>query len=139
MDPDHLAEALQRAAAEIKRVIVQETATWCGPCWMLSRFFDDQRSLWGKDYVWLKLDHRWAQAREVAAELRGTPVAGIPWCGILDADGKLLASSLRADGEGIGFATGYDGRQHIRRMLESTAIRMTPEQITAMVDALKRD
>jgi hypothetical protein len=134
-----LAEALRQAAAENKRVIVQETATWCGPCWSLSRFLDEQRSLWEGDYLWVKLDHRWTDAREVAAELRGTPAAMIPWWGMLDADGKLLATSLRADGEGIGFATSYDGRQHVRQMFESTAQRMTPEQIAALVEALKRD
>ena len=32
-----LADALAQAKKENKRVLVQETATWCRPCWMLSR------------------------------------------------------------------------------------------------------
>jgi hypothetical protein len=44
-----LLDARERAAAENKRILIQETATWCGPCHRLSRLLDANRS-WEKDY-----------------------------------------------------------------------------------------
>ncbi|MFG0331736.1 MAG: thioredoxin family protein, partial [Maioricimonas sp. JB049] len=65
-----LEQALATAKAENRRVIVQETATWCGPCIALSRFLDEHREVWEKDYLWIKLDHRWEGSREIADRLR---------------------------------------------------------------------
>src|SRR5262249_21362247 len=87
-----LADPLARAKKENKRILVQETATWCGPCWSLSRFLDRHRGVWSKDYRWVKIDHRWARATEVMKEIRKGNGGGIPWTAILDADGKVLAT-----------------------------------------------
>ena len=38
-----LKDALRQAGKEEKRVIVQETATWCGPCHLLTRFLNANR------------------------------------------------------------------------------------------------
>jgi len=46
-----LDKALGRAKKEGKRVIVQETVTWCGPCWVLSRFFEKEHAKWDRDYI----------------------------------------------------------------------------------------
>ena len=62
-----LDEALAQAAREGKRVLVQETATWCGPCHQLSRLLLANRK-WEKDYVWVKMDHRWTGARDHAGD-----------------------------------------------------------------------
>lgn len=72
-----LDDALGRAKEEGKRVIVQETATWCGPCHMLSRLLDANR-VWEQDYIWVKMDHRWTGAKEIMAELRDGAKGGIP-------------------------------------------------------------
>ncbi len=112
-----LADALAQAKRENKRVIVQETATWCPPCWKLSRFFDQQRGIWEKDYLWIKLDHRWTGAQDIAKRLRDKSQGGIPWTAILDADGKVLVTSNDKDGANIGFPSEPAAINHFAAML----------------------
>jgi Thioredoxin-like len=133
-----LADALARAKKENKRVLVQETATWCGPCWRLSRFLDANRELWEKDYLWIKLDHRWDHAIDVAKRLRkGIAQGGIPWTAILDADGKILATSNAKDGQNVGFPSDAAAITHFETMLRTTALRLTPPEIARLAEALK--
>ena len=133
-----LAEALARARQENKRVLVQETATWCGPCWRLSRFLDQHRGVWERDYIWLKLDQRWTHAAEVGRELRrGTAGGGIPWTAILDADGKVLVTSNAKDGQNIGFPSDAAAVTHFAAMLRGTALRLTDADIKRLTDALR--
>jgi hypothetical protein len=133
-----LKDALVRAKAENKRVIVQETATWCGPCLLLSRFLDRHRDVWEPDYIWIKLDHRWTGARELMKEMRREADGGIPWWAILDADGKPLATSNMPTGDNIGFPASHDEIQHFETMVKGTAQRMTAEQLRTLVDDLKK-
>jgi hypothetical protein len=44
----------------------------------LSRFLDHQRNVWEKDYLWVKLDHRWTGAMDIAKRLRDKSEGGIP-------------------------------------------------------------
>jgi hypothetical protein len=132
---DLLREALAKARQENKRVLLQETATWCGPCQMLSQWLVKNRQ-WETDYVWVKMDQRWTGAEEIMKELRGDAGGGIPWIAILDADGTKLATSNEPDsGSNIGFPSGEVGQRHFRRMLETTCQRMTPDEISALVDS----
>ncbi|MFO1020491.1 MAG: hypothetical protein U0903_07315 [Planctomycetales bacterium] len=39
-----------------KRVFVQETGTWCGPCRMLSRYVVNNKEIFDANFVWLKVD-----------------------------------------------------------------------------------
>jgi len=64
-----LEEALARASRENKSVLVQETATWCGPCHRLSAMLTENQ-VWKKDFIWVKMDHRWTEARDIMSELR---------------------------------------------------------------------
>jgi hypothetical protein len=132
-----LADALARAKRENKRVLLQETATWCGPCWRLSRFLDTHRELWEKDYVWLKLDHRWKGAGDIAKRLRQGAEGGIPWTAILDAGGKVLITSNDKDGQNVGFPTNAAAIAHFAAMLRTTAQRLTPADMKRLTDALK--
>ena len=128
-----LADALAKAKSENKRVLIQESATWCGPCHMLSELLIDRRELWEQDYIWVKLDHRWTDAREIGKEYRKGEHTGIPWWAILDDEGSLLISSNDEKGDNIGFPSNDRGRQHFRKMIESTRIRLTDEQLDALV------
>lgn len=131
-----LAKALQQAKQENKRVLVQETATWCGPCRLLSRYLVRERNIWERDYIWVKLDHRWTGTREVIQTLGSGPLNGIPWCVILDKNGKVLVTSNDDDGKNIGFPAHQSSRDHFREMLEKTAIRLNSMEINELVEAL---
>ncbi|WP_417390643.1 hypothetical protein [Gimesia sp.] len=130
--------ALKQAKEQNKRVIVQETATWCGPCRLLSQFLDREREKWQRDYIWIKMDHRWTGADEIMKTMRGGAQGGIPWWAILDKDGKVLVTSNDEEGENIGFPSSSTGREHFRGMLEKTAIRLTPMDVNELVEALKQ-
>jgi hypothetical protein len=132
-----LDEALAEAKAQNKRILVQETATWCAPCLRLSRFLDKHRRTWEKDYIWIKMDHRWEHALEIMTELRGEARGGIPWYAVLDADGKVLATSNREEGSNIGFPGSAEGKRHFQQMLEQTAIRLSQQEIQQLVAGLE--
>ena len=120
-----LKTTLAQAKKENKRVIVQETATWCGPCHMLSDFLSE---------------HRDTGARELMQELRDGAEGGIPWFAIVDADGKRLVTSNREnDGSNIGFPSSDSGQKHLKRMLMETKLKMTEDEITSFVEHLNDD
>lgn len=132
---DLLRQALAKARQENKRVLLQETATWCGPCQMLSQWLVRNRQ-WEGDYVWVKMDHRWTGTEEIMRELRGDAAGGIPWIAILDAEGNKLATSNEPDsGANVGFPEDEAGQRHFRRMLETTCQRMTPAEITELLES----
>lgn len=133
-----LADALATAKKEKKRVLVQETATWCGPCWALSRFLDRHRNLWAKDYVWVKIDHRWTHADAVMDGLKKGYRGGIPWTAILDADGKVLATSNDKEGQNVGFPSEQPGIDHFVAMFRKTAIRLKDDDFTKLREALEK-
>tara|TARA_R110002095_G_scaffold179193_2_gene156485 strand:+ start:117040 stop:120039 length:3000 start_codon:yes stop_codon:yes gene_type:complete len=134
-----LATALKKAKKENKRIIIQETATWCGPCRLLSRFLVKERNLWERDYIWIKIDHRWTGSSEMMKTMRAGAQGGIPWWAILDKDGKVLVTSNDEEGTNIGFPGEQSGRVHFRTMLEKTAIRLTPMEINTLVESLKQE
>ncbi|PQO37372.1 hypothetical protein DTL21_05360 [Bremerella cremea] len=127
-----LDEALAQAARENKKVLVQETATWCGPCLRLSRLLLENPQ-WKKDYVWVKMDHRWTGAIDIMKEMRGEASGGVPWFAILDAEGnKLATSNMPESGDNIGFPSSDEGRQHFKNMLKATSTRMTDAEIDSL-------
>ncbi|MCC9655496.1 thioredoxin family protein [Rhodopirellula halodulae] len=133
------AATLAKAKKQNKRVIVQETATWCGPCHMLSDFLSEHRA-WEKDYLWVKMDHRYTGAYELMKELRDGADGGIPWFAIVDADGNRLVTSNQGEGgRNIGFPSSESGQRHLKRMLMQTKLTMTEDEITSLVDQLKED
>jgi RNA polymerase sigma factor (sigma-70 family) len=127
-----LADALARAKREKKRVLVQESANWCGPCLALSRFLDRNRTLLAKDYLWVKIDRRWPHAAELMKEIRKDPRGGIPWFAILDAEGKILATSNGPDGKNIGFPSDQPGRETFVSLLRKTRQRLTDSEIARL-------
>jgi thiol-disulfide isomerase/thioredoxin len=131
-----LNETLARAKAENKRVFLQETATWCGPCWSLSQYLDRTRDVWEKDYIWLKMDHRWTGAIDVMQKIRNGAEGGIPWIAILDSDGKVLATSNDDDGENIGFPSSQLNKSHFRKMINDTKIRLSETEMAQLMTAL---
>ena len=132
-----LADALALAKKENKRVIVQETATWCGPCIRLSRFLDRTKDDWRKDYIWIKMDHRWSKAPEIMRKMRNFAPGGVPWYAILDSSGKILATSNQEESEeNIGFPSSQAGIAHFMKMITKSKIRLTDKQVEVWVKKL---
>jgi hypothetical protein len=129
--------ALAQAQREGKRVFVQESATWCGPCWQLARFWDAQKDLLSKDYIAVKLDHRWTHTQEIVKKYRPSDSAGVPWVCILDADGKLLITSDGPDGN-AGFPSRDNSEEiaHFMAMLRTTRVRLTDADLATIQAAL---
>ncbi|MES2792980.1 MAG: M56 family metallopeptidase [Planctomycetota bacterium] len=134
-----LDKALAEAKQQNKRVLVQETATWCGPCHRLSRFLMANR-VWEKDYIWIKMDHRYMGVRELMAGLRGHAEGGIPWCTILDSNGEKLATSNDLQSkEIIGYPSSPAEQAHFEHMLKSTRLRLTDDEILSFIQILNAE
>ena len=125
-----LDEALAEATKSNRRVIVMETATWCGPCHALSRFLERHRSVWEKDYLWVRVDKRWNGSEEVMKKIQEER-GGIPWYAILDSGGEVLAKSDGPKGN-IGYPIEPEEIEHFMTMLEETKQRLTPEELATL-------
>jgi hypothetical protein len=133
-----LDEALARAKRENKRVLVEQSASWCGWCHVLARYFDRHRSLIEKDYVWIVVDPRFTHGEAVIHKLRPKAEGGIPWMVILDAGGKPLITSDAAEGN-IGYPGDPNEIAHFEKMLRTTARHLSDSEIKLLLaDALKK-
>jgi hypothetical protein len=128
-----LAEAFARAQREGKRVFLQETASWCGPCRMLSRFIDRHRDIFDAHYVWIKIDReRHTNGADVMKRIRGDRTGGIPWVVVLDADGKELGTSESPDGENYGFPSEPGQIAYFMKLLKATAPRLSDDEAAVL-------
>ena len=120
-----LADALLKAAADDKRVLVRVGTPYCGWCNVLAQFVQDHESLIATDYVDIKIDTmRMTNGEQVAARLAPGESGGVPWMVILDASGKQVASSHGPDGN-IGYPFQPNEIAHFITMLRDTRKRLT--------------
>jgi hypothetical protein len=133
-----LDDALLEARNSNRRVLVQETAVWCGPCHLLTSYLQQQRPTWEKDYIWVRIDHRWANSSEVMNGLKAGYRGGIPWTAILDSEGQLLATSNASRGDNIGFPSTKDGIDHFVKMIQETSQRLTDEDLQKLRAGLEK-
>jgi RNA polymerase sigma factor (sigma-70 family) len=138
-----LAEALQKAKAGNRRVFIITSASWCGPCRLLSRFLASWKKELEDHYVFVKLDiSRDEHADAVRKRFQGDSDGGVPWYAILDADGMVLITSnapalkRRGKAMNIGFPSSTEGIEHFVKMLEQTAPRLTKDQLAQVRKAL---
>jgi hypothetical protein len=131
-----LTAACKEAKANGKRIWLVSGGPLCGPCFMLSRWMDDQHALLEKDYVLLKimggLDKN---ADDIAKFLPGSKSSGIPYFSIMEPDGKVLITSKGPLGN-VGMPTEPEDIRHVKRMLEQTAQRLSPAEITTLEASL---
>ncbi len=131
--------ALAEAKRSRRRVWVRAGQTRCEPCFTFSRWIDSQRELLAKDYVLFKFDDaRDLHGQELSAALKFTG-QGVPCHAILDSDGKELVNSIGPVGN-IGDPAGsFEGIQHLRKMLKSTARKLSGDDIEALIRSLPRE
>ena len=130
-----LADAMEQAKQEDKRILVQVGGPGCGWCVVLARYLDEQKPLIGKDYLHVKIDSRMPEAQELVDELREKKEGGIPWMVILDADGKELITSDAESGN-IGHPGEPESQKHWLKMLTSTRQRLTDDDLAALMKPL---
>jgi hypothetical protein len=137
-----MADALAQAKQQNKRLIAVQSGPFGDGCVMFDRFLDKTRSLWEKDYLWVNMDARWPHADEVMQSLRGKDDVGLLWYAIVDAQGKVLATStLRQKGKrrtSIGFPTEPNEIDHFVEMFKSTAKHMTADDFVQLKRALEQ-
>ena len=130
------AAAFAEAKRTNKRVLARVSQRYCGPCFRLARWLDDQHELLEKDYVMIKVDN--------AHDLNGADVAlritqgkhhGIPFYGIFDQEEKLLIDSAGPLGN-IGYPGKVESRNHLRKMLLETRQNLTNAEVDQLVESV---
>ena len=95
-------EALQKATAEHKRVIVVFGANWCFDCHVLDRRFivPDLASIIAANYEVVHVDIGKGEKNQDLMDKYEVPMKrGIPGLAVLDADGKLVYSQKNGEFE----------------------------------------
>ena len=127
-----LADALLKAAALDKSVLVRVGTPYCGWCNVLAQFVQDHESLFAADYVDIKIDTmRMANGEQVAARLAPGENGGVPWMVILDATGKELANSFGPDGN-VGYPYQPNEIAHFITMLRESRKKLTDTDLEAI-------
>ncbi|MGZ0165154.1 MAG: M56 family metallopeptidase [Planctomycetales bacterium] len=111
---------------------------YCGPCFSMSRWLDDNRELLEQDYVLLKIDN---VRDEHGVEITKRIVSdrehfGVPFHAIFDADQKLLIDSDGPTGN-IGHPSGFEGLNHVEKMLDESRTNLSDAQIRQVVTTLE--
>ncbi len=130
------------AFAEAKRsgrkVWVRIGQRYCGPCFRLSRWLDDNRELLERDYVLLKIDNvRDKHGVEITKLITDSRKGlGVPFHAIFDADQKLVIDSDGPTGN-IGHPSGFEGLKHLEKMLNESRTKLSAAQIRQVVATLE--
>jgi thiol:disulfide interchange protein len=89
-----LAQALQRAKKEDKRVLLQFGANWCGWCHKLHTLFETDKAISGtlqNGYIVVMVDMNKGHNGDFAAKYQADKI-GLPCIVILDSEGKHLTT-----------------------------------------------
>jgi hypothetical protein len=140
--PQDAEEKWTAAFAEAKRtnrsVWARVSQRYCGPCFRMSRWLDDQRPLLEKDYVMLKIDDvRDINGKDVAKRIVRAEQFGIPFHAIFDASGTLLIDSNGPLGN-IGSPGGTEGKKHLKSMLTKTRRNLTDAEVDNLVESTSK-
>ena len=133
-----LAAACNRARQEGKQVLLEESGTYCGWCRILARFFDRHPDVFEAYFLPVRIDRsRFAHGEQVMQKYRSTQ-GGIPWCAILDADGKKLADWDTTDGN-MGFPTLPKEFDYLANILKQSAPKITDQQLAELRTDLEQE
>jgi hypothetical protein len=130
------AEALAEAKRSNRRVWARVSGRYCGPCFKLARWLDDQHELLEKDYVMVKIDDVHDQnGTNVAQRVTLGKQDGIPFFAIFDWNGDWLIDSEGPLGN-IGCPSGAEGKKHLRNMLSKTRRNLSDTEIEQLVESV---
>lgn len=129
-----LNDALARAKAEDKRVLLHFGAPWCPWCHRLEAWAarPDVQPILARDFVDLKIDtDRTVGGKDVLRRFNADGGGGIPWIAVLDPAGKVVVTSNGPDGN-IGHPAKDEEIAHFIDMMKKSALRMTDDEMTAL-------
>lgn len=130
------AQAFAEAKRSNRRVWARVSQRYCGPCFSLARWLDDQHELLEKDYVLLKIDDvRDQNGIRVAERLTRGKHHGVPFYAIFDEDEELLIDSAGPLGN-IGNPSDVEGKKQLRKMLLETRRNLTDAEIEQLVESV---
>ncbi len=129
-------QAFADAEATNRKVWARISGRYCGPCFMLTRWIDDQRQLLEKDYVFLKIERNQDKNGSGVADrvTRGNS-HGIPFFALFAPNGELVEESVGPLGN-IGYPGSFESKNRFREMLLGTRKRLTDEEIDQLIDSL---
>lgn len=142
-----MARAKQQASKENKNILVKFSASWCGWCHRMDDWMKDTEAgkLVAKQYVVVVLivdedEKHKADENPGADDLRhkmGGDKVGIPFFGMLDKDGKVLATSnpYKDKPGNIGFPVEGFEIDHFLTMISSTS-KLSKAQIDGVRTSL---
>lgn len=128
-------DSLDEAKRTDRRVWARVSGRYCGPCFRLTRWLDEQRELLEKDYVMLKVDSSDLHGVEAAERITTGKSGGVPFHAMFAADGTRIVDSESPAGN-VGHPAGIEGKKHLRKMLLETRQRLTDAEIDRIVASL---
>ncbi len=123
-------DAFALAKKTNRRVWARISGRYCGPCFRLARWLDDHHERLDQDFVMLKISE--TAPADVQDRLLRRKSAGIPFHAIFAADGTEIIDSRGRLGN-IGSPSGFEGKRHLRKMLEAGCQHLATEQIDELV------
>jgi hypothetical protein len=92
---------------------------------------DRHTAVFEANFVPVRIDRsRFAHGEDVMNQLR-SKWSGVPWCAILDADGKKLADWEGPDGN-IGYPAEPKEREYFLKIMSTSVPKITAEQIAEL-------
>jgi thiol-disulfide isomerase/thioredoxin len=119
---------------------VEFRADWCGWCKKMEKFFRETEAtpILAKYFSVVTVDTEKNEGSEALSRKLGSKdgIDGIPWFAVIDAKGKVLATSEGPKGN-IGFPDKDYEIEHFFSILHTTAKGITPAEIEVLTKALK--